>query len=58
VLRGASVTAERYKVGSVLCVQDKDMKQAWCLVSLADEFSPKVGCENSPLRFVSGSWRG
>jgi hypothetical protein len=27
-------------------------------VSLADEFSPKVGCENSPLRFVSGSWPG
>jgi hypothetical protein len=27
------VTAERYKVGSVLCVQDKDMKQAWCLAT-------------------------
>ena len=33
VLRGASVTAERYQVGTVLCVQDKAMKQAWCLVS-------------------------
>jgi transposase len=33
VLRGARVTAERYRVGSVLCVRDKDMKQAWCLAT-------------------------
>ena len=33
VLRGASVTAERYQVGTVLCVQDKEMKQAWCLAA-------------------------
>jgi hypothetical protein len=33
VLRGAEVTAERYQVGSVLCVRDKDMKQAWCLAT-------------------------
>lgn len=33
VLRGASVTAERYQVGTVLCVQDKAMKQAWCLAT-------------------------
>ena len=32
ILRGALVTAERYQVGTVLCVQDKDaMKQACCL---------------------------
>jgi hypothetical protein len=30
VLRGAVVTAERYQVGTVVCVRDKDMKQAWC----------------------------
>src|SRR6266852_4510046 len=37
VLRGALVTAERYQVGTVLCVRDKDMKQAWCLAtSLTD----------------------
>jgi transposase len=37
VLRGALVTAERYQVGIVLCVRDKDMKQAWCLAtSLTD----------------------
>ena len=33
VLRGASVTAEGYQVGAVLCVQDKAMKQAWCLAT-------------------------
>jgi hypothetical protein len=37
VLRGALVTAERYQVGTVVCVRDKDMKQAWCLATnLAD----------------------
>src|SRR3954466_9858226 len=33
VLRSASVTAARYQVGTVLCVQDKEMKQAWCLAT-------------------------
>jgi len=33
VLRGALVTAERYQVGTVLCVQEKAMKQAWCLAT-------------------------
>jgi hypothetical protein len=33
VLRGALVTADRYPVGTVLCVQDKEMKQAWCLAA-------------------------
>ena len=33
VLRGAQVTADRYQVGAVLCVRDKDMKQAWCLAT-------------------------
>jgi hypothetical protein len=33
LLRGASVTAARYEVGIVLCVRDKDMKQAWCLAT-------------------------
>ena len=27
-LRGAAVTADRYPVGTVVCVQDRDMKQA------------------------------
>src|ERR1700691_1929253 len=33
MLRDALVTAERYQVGSVLCVQEKDMKQPWCLAT-------------------------
>jgi Transposase DDE domain len=33
LLRGAFVTAERYPAGTVLCVRDKDMKQAWCLTT-------------------------
>jgi hypothetical protein len=35
VLRDALVTAERYQVGTVLCVQEKAMKQAWCLATNA-----------------------
>ncbi|MGH8377918.1 MAG: transposase, partial [Gammaproteobacteria bacterium] len=42
VLRGASVTAERYQVGTVLCVQDKDMKQAWCLATSDTAASAKT----------------
>jgi hypothetical protein len=33
VLRGAEVTTDRYRVGTVVCVQDPDMKQAWCLAA-------------------------
>ena len=33
VLRGAKVTADQYRVGTVLCVRDKDMKGAWCLAT-------------------------
>ncbi len=33
LLRGAMVTADRYQVGTVLCVQDRKMKQAWCLAA-------------------------
>lgn len=29
MLRGAEVTADRYRVGTVICVQCPDMKQAW-----------------------------
>ncbi len=32
-LRGAAVTAERYAVGTVVCVQAKDMKEPWCLAT-------------------------
>ena len=38
ILRGAAVTAEDYRVGAVVCVQAKDMKQPWYLAtSLVDQ---------------------
>ena len=42
VLRGARVTAERYQVGTVLCVQDKEMKQAWCLATSSTDATAKA----------------
>jgi len=33
LLRDPMVTAEQYPVGAVLCVQDPDMKGAWCLAT-------------------------
>jgi len=32
-LRGAEVTAERYAVGTVICVKARDMKEPWCLAT-------------------------
>ena len=42
VLRGALVTAERYQVGNVLCVQDTAMKQAWCLATSSTDETAKA----------------
>jgi len=33
VLRNASVTAKHYPVATVVCVQEKGMKDAWCIVA-------------------------
>jgi len=41
VLRGAEVTADRYRVGMVVCVQDPDMKQAWCLAASRTDATAK-----------------
>jgi hypothetical protein len=41
VLRGAAVTADRYAVGTVICVQDPDMKQAWCLAASSTNATAK-----------------
>jgi hypothetical protein len=41
VLRGAEVTADRYRVGTVVCVQDPGMKQAWCLAASSTDASAK-----------------
>ncbi|HZE16338.1 MAG TPA: IS4 family transposase, partial [Mycobacterium sp.] len=41
VLRDAAVTADRYTVGTVVCVQDPDMKQVWCLAASSTTASAK-----------------
>jgi len=41
VLRGAMVTADRYPVGTVVCVRDPEMKQAWCLAASSTEATAK-----------------
>jgi hypothetical protein len=41
VLRGAAVNADRYPVGTVICVQDPDMQQAWCLAASSANASAK-----------------
>ena len=41
VLRRALVTADRYPVGTVVCVQDPDMKQAWCLATSSTNATAK-----------------
>ena len=41
VLRTAAVTADCYKVGTVVCVQDSDMKQAWCLATSSTNATAK-----------------
>src|SRR6202023_3780032 len=41
VLRGAMVTADRYRVGTVVCVRDPEMKQAWCLAASSTEATAK-----------------
>jgi len=41
VLRGAAVTADRYAVGTVVCVQDPDMKHAWCLAASSTDATAK-----------------
>jgi hypothetical protein len=41
LLRGAMVTADRYKVGTVVCTRDPDMKQAWCLAASSTDATTK-----------------
>src|ERR1039458_2685865 len=40
-LRGAEVTAGRHKVGAVVCVKARDMKDAWCLAASDAEASAR-----------------
>jgi len=41
VLREATITAEHYSVGSIVCVQAKAMKEPWCLVASDVAAAPK-----------------
>ena len=41
ILRGAKVTAEHCEVGTVVCVRDTDMKQAWCLATNSTDETAK-----------------
>jgi hypothetical protein len=50
-LRGAKVTAERYEVGTVVCVQEKDMKQAWCLAASSPNATAK-----ELIRYYANRW--
>ena len=45
VLRGAEVTADRYRVGTVVCVQEPDMQQSWCLAASSS---------NAPAKQLTG----
>jgi len=42
ILRGAQVTADRYDVGAVVCVQAKGMKDAWCLATNLTDVNVKT----------------
>lgn len=47
VLPDALVTAERYRVGAVVCVHDKPMKQAWCLATSTDADTARDACSTN-----------
>ena len=50
-LRGAPVTAEKYEVETVVCVQEKDMKQAWCPAAS----SPNTAAKEL-IRYYGNRW--
>ena len=53
------MTADRYPVGTVVCVRDPEMKQAWCLAASATEATAKdlTGYYGSGWGMESGSAR-
>jgi len=60
VLRDARVTAERYQVGAVVCVRDKDMKQAWCLATSTDAETARTAIKLYGRRWgidIDQAWR-
>ena len=51
ILRCAKVTAERHEVGTVVCVRDTEMKQAWCLAASSSDETAK-----DLTRFYGSRW--
>ncbi len=51
VLRNAKVTYNLYQVASVVCVQDKDMKEPWCLVA-----SKKKAAGRDLIKYYAKRW--
>ena len=51
-LRGAEVTAGRHKVGAVVCVHAKNMKEPWCLAASDGEASARV-----IMNYYAKRWR-
>jgi hypothetical protein len=68
MLKGALVTADAVKVGAVVCVHKKDMKEPWCLATsfteasaaeVVEAYSDRFSCEETyrdikDLRFGMG----
>ena len=51
-LRDATVTdSQGYRVGTVVCVQDKDMKEPWCLVA-----SERTVAARTLIRYYAKRW--
>jgi hypothetical protein len=51
ILRCAKLTAEHHEVGTVVCVRDKNMKQAWCLAANSTDETAK-----DLTRFYASRW--
>jgi hypothetical protein len=56
-LRDASVTAERVKVGAVVCVHAKDMKDAWCLATSDGEATTRQTINLYSCRWTEPGFR-
>lgn len=50
-LRGASVTADQYRVGTVVCVQEPGMKEPWCLAA-----SIKTDTARTLMKYYAKRW--
>jgi hypothetical protein len=53
ILRKALVTADKYPVPAVVCVQERGMKEAWCLATSRDALAPKQVIELYGRRFTT-----